>query len=76
MIQLYNYCDVSLSIPITTTTYNRTQRFWLGDKWPIKTLITFIMVLDTIHEVILVKPVYTYLIVDFGNLEKLAINDP
>jgi len=46
-----------------------------NDTWPIKSLVSAVMIFDTIHQALISHTVYTYLITNFGNypsLEKLV----
>ncbi|KAF8638756.1 hypothetical protein AX17_001972 [Amanita inopinata Kibby_2008] len=42
-----------------------------NDTWPIKTLVSAVMLFDTIHQILISHTVYTYLITNFGNTSQL-----
>lgn len=42
-----------------------------NDKWLVKTLVSFVMLFDTIHQVLISHTVYTYLVSNYNNQEQL-----
>lgn len=48
------------------------QKYSKTDKWQLKLYILLIWALDTVHEALLIKSLYVYLVKEFGNLLFLA----
>ncbi|KAJ8695577.1 hypothetical protein PTI98_008167 [Pleurotus ostreatus] len=42
-----------------------------NDKWLVKTLVSFVMLFDTIHQILISHTVYTYLVSNYNNQEQL-----